>query len=65
MPFLGLLERHQRPRLVEVEDTVELLANLCAEVVAETLRLGAIDDSNRALEAWPREEGALARLIAQ
>src|SRR5258705_4172189 len=49
------LERRQRARRVHVNDRVELVGEPRAEVMARALRLGLVDDANRALESRPGE----------
>src|SRR5262245_29845470 len=44
-------QRFERARLVEVDHRVELVGEPGVEVVTQPLRLGPVDDADRALEA--------------
>ena len=50
LPFGGVFQRLDRPRLIEVKDGIELLWQPRVEVVAHALGFGAIDDPDRPLE---------------
>src|SRR5205823_8645697 len=57
------LERHQRARLVEVDDRVELVGQPGVKVVAPALGLRAVDHPDGALEvrlAQPGDRGRIA-----
>src|SRR5262245_37497899 len=47
LPFGGGLERCDGPRLVEVQDGVELIRQLCVEIVALALGVGTVDHADR------------------
>jgi hypothetical protein len=51
VPARASLERLHGVRPVDVHDRVELAGDVGVEPVALTLRIGAVDDAHRALEA--------------
>src|SRR4051812_26990706 len=65
VPARRTLQRLQRAGLVEVNDGVELLRQPGGEVVAPALRLGTVDDANRALQALGAKEADSVVLGAQ
>jgi hypothetical protein len=50
LPCGGVLERFDRPRLIEVEHGIELVRQPCQEVVAQALGFGTVDDPDGPLE---------------
>src|SRR5689334_8691333 len=50
LPFGGVLQRLDRPRLIKVEHGVELICQPRLEIVAHTLGFGTIDHSDRPLQ---------------
>ena len=50
LPFGGVLQRLDRPRLIKMEYRVELICQARLEIVAHTLGFGTIDHPDRPLE---------------
>src|SRR5438270_10365903 len=61
-PFGGVLQRFDRPRLIKMEYSVELICQPRLEIVAHTLGFGTIDHPDRPLEPGIAE-GIAERLI--
>src|ERR687898_2770020 len=59
LPFARCLEGLERPRLVDMDDGIELIGEPGLEVVREAVRLGPVDDPDRALEPFSLDPGRL------